>query len=178
MDAERDALVAGLFESQQQADVAVASLHRIGVSDAEVEIGAPEPGRYRIEYHESSRVWKGVRNGMLMGAVVGSLISMAIMAFAVPWLKLAGWIELSVPMGAFWGVFFGGLTGMAMRAATSVQGEPRYTVTNDSDDVLVIVHAGTRFGAVHDVMEHQHPRYLLADVPAVHHASRRLAATG
>src|SRR6266511_2064590 len=109
MDAECDSLVAGLFKSQQQADAALERLHRIGVADADVEIGAPEPGWYRIEYHESAEFWTAVRNGMAAGTVIGSAIAMGIMSFAVPGLTLAGLIELGVPMGAFWGIFFGGL---------------------------------------------------------------------
>ena len=60
MDAESDGLVAGLFESQQQAEAALEGLHRIGVEDAAVEIGAAEPGRYRIEYHESGEIGRAI----------------------------------------------------------------------------------------------------------------------
>jgi hypothetical protein len=177
MDAERDNLVAGLFGSQQQADAAVERLHRIGVADADVEIGAPEPGRYRIERHESAEFWTAVRKGMMIGAVIGSAISTGIMSFAVPGLTLAGLIELGVPMGAFWGIFVGGLSGVAAKAVSLAEGEPRYAVTDECSDVLVIVHAGDRFGAAHEAMERQHPRHLLVDVPAVHHTQPQLTAT-
>jgi hypothetical protein len=169
MDAERESLVAGLFESQQQADAALGRLHRIGVADADVEIGAPEPGRYRIEYHESADFWTAVRNGMVVGAVIGSVIAMGIMSVAVPGLTPAGLIELGVPMGAFWGIFVGGLSGVAVKAVAHAEGEPRYAITADSSDVLVIVHAGDRVGTAHQAMERQHPRYFLIDVPAVRH---------
>ena len=122
MDAERESLVVGLFESQRQADAALERLHRIGVADADVEIGAPEPGRYRIEYHESAEFWTAVRNGMVAGAVIGSVISTGIMSFAVPGLTLAGLLALGVPMGAFWGIFLGGLSGVAVKAVTQRRG--------------------------------------------------------
>jgi len=177
MDAQSEMLVAGLFDSQKQVDATLESLHKIGVSDAEVEVGEPEPGRYRIERHESSEVWKAVRKGMIVGAAIGALIAIGAMSFVVRGLSLPGLIELGVPMGAFWGLFFGGLTGMAVKSVTLVPGEPRYAVTEDSHDLLMVVHAGDRFGAAHEVMEHQHPRYLLTDVPAVHHAERHLVAS-
>jgi hypothetical protein len=177
MDTERESLVAGLFESQQQADAALARLHRIGVPDADVEVGAPEPGQYRIERHESAEFWTAVRKGMMVGAVVGIAISMGIMWFAVPGLTLAGLIELSVPMGAFWGLFVGGLSGVAVKTVSLADGEPRYAVTDESSDVLVVVHAGDRFGTAHEAMERQHPHHLLIDVPAVHHAQPHLTAT-
>jgi hypothetical protein len=82
MIAEHDNLVVGLFRSQRQADAALDRLHRLGVQDKDVEVGAPEPGRYRIEYHESSTVWTAVRNGIASGAVVGVAISMGSMHFA------------------------------------------------------------------------------------------------
>jgi len=175
MDAERESLVVGLFGSQQQADAALEGMHRIGVADADVEIGVPEPGRYRIEYHESAEFWTAVRNGMVVGAVIGSAIAMGIMSFAVPGLTLAGLIELGVPMGAFWGIFLGGLSGVAVKAGTHAEGEPRYAITAENSDVLVIVHAGDRFGTVHEAVESQHPLYFLTDVPAVHHAQPHLA---
>ena len=169
MDAERESLVAGLFGSQQQADTALEGMHRIGVADADLKIGAPEPGRYRFEYHEAAEFWTAVRNGMVVGAVIGSAIAMGIMSFAVPGLTLAGLIELGVPIGAFWGIFFGGLGGVAVKAVPLAEGEPRYAITAETSDVLVIVRAGDRFGTVHEAMESQHPRYFLTDVPAVHH---------
>jgi len=177
MDAEREYLVAGLFESQQEADAALVGLHRIGVLDADVEVGRPEPGRYRIERHESAEFWKAVRKGMVVGAVVGIAISMGIMWFAVPGLSLAGLIELSAPMGAAWGLFVGGLSGVAAKAVSFAEGEPRYAITSDSSDVLVVVHADDRFGTAHEAMERRHPRYLLIDVPAVHHAQPHPTAT-
>lgn len=175
--AERENLVAGLFESQQQADAALARLHRVGVEDADVEVGAPEPGRYRIERHESAEFWTAVRKGMIVGAVVGIAVSMAIWWFAVPGLTLAELIELSVPMGAFWGLFVGGLSGVAAKSVSLTEGEPRYAVTDDSSDVLVVVHAGDHFGTAHEAMERQHPRHLLVDVPAVHQTQPHLTAT-
>ena len=176
MDAERERLVAGLFESQQQADEALEGLHRVGVTDADVEVGAPEPGRYRIEHHESAEFWTAVRNGMVIGAVIGSAISMGIMWFAVPGLSFVELIELSVPMGAFWGVFVGGLSGVAAKAVSLAEGEPRHTITPESSDVLVVVHAGDRFGTAHEAMERRHPLYFLIDVPAVHQIQPRPGA--
>lgn len=170
MNTERGALVAGLFESQQQADAALERLHRVGVADADVEIGAPEPGRYRIEHHESAEFWSAVRNGMVIGAVIGIAVAMGIMWFAVPGLTSAGLIELSVPMGVFWGIFVGGLSGVAAKAVGLADGEARCAITPDSSDVLMVVHAGDRYGPAHEAMERQHPRHLLIDIPAVHHA--------
>jgi len=169
MDAERENLVVGLFESHQRADVALETLHRIGVPDADIEIGTPEPGRYRIERHESAQLWTGVRNGIVGGAVVGSVISLGIMSWVVPGLSIVNLLELSVPMGAAWGMFFGGLTGMALRSMILADGEPRYAVTDDSHDVLMIVHAGDHPVTVHAALERQHPHHFLTDVPAVHH---------
>lgn len=177
MHAEQEGLVVGLFGSQQQAAAALERLHRVGVTDADIEVGVPEPGRYRIEYHEAADFWTRVRKGMLTGAVVGSLIAMSIMWFAIPGLSLVSLILLGVPMGAFWGVFFGGLSGVAVKALAHAEGEPCYAVPDKTSDVLVIVHAGDRFGTAHEALERQHPRYFLTDVPTVHHTQRSLAAT-
>ena len=140
------------------------------MTTARPELPASLAGRYRIERHESAEFWSAVRNGMVVGALVGIVVAMGIMWLAVPGLTLAGLIELSVPMGAFWGLFVGGLSGVAANAVSLAEGERRYAVTDESSDVLMVVHAGDRFGTAHEVMERQHPRHLLVDVPAVHHA--------
>jgi hypothetical protein len=177
MIAQQDMLVAGLFDSQEEVDATLDKLHQIGVSDADVEVGTPEPGRYRIERHETSELGRAIRKGMYFGAVIGALVSTGFMSFVVHGLSLPGLIELGLPMGVAWGIFFGGLTGLALKAMTLVPGEPRYAITEDSHDVLMVVHAGNRLGAAHEVMEHQHPRYLLTDVPAIHHGERELVAS-
>lgn len=178
MEAQHENLVVGLFESQRQADAALEGLHRLGIADADVEIGEPEPGRYRIEYHESAEFWTAVRRGMIVGAAVGIVVSVGIIWLAVPGLTLLRLLELGVPMGAAWGLFVGGLSGAAAKSAMLFEvGEPRYAVTPESHDVLMIVHAGGRFGMVHEALQRRHPRYFLADVPAVHHAGPHLAAT-
>jgi hypothetical protein len=174
MYAEDDAVVAGLFESRTQADTAVEHLHQIGVTDADVEVGTPQPGRYRFERHEAAVVWTAVRKGIVVGAVVGAVISMGVMSLVVPGQSWAGLIELGVPMGAAWGMFFGGLTGMALKSMTMVPGEPRYAVPEDSSEVLVVVHAHDRYSLAHEVLEHEHPHHLLTDVPDVRHEEREL----
>jgi len=176
MDDERDDLVAGLFRSQQQADTALQRMHRIGVADADIEVGAPEPGRYRIEYHQASDFWTAVRKGMLVGAVIGAIIAIGIMSFAMRGLSLPNLIELGLPAGAFWGVFVGGLSAVAARGGARASGEPLYVVTPDDPEVLVVVQAHDRFGLVHEALQREHPRYFLTDVPALHHATPHLAA--
>ena len=64
--------VMGLFRSQRQADAAVQGLYRIGLTDADVEVGVPEPGRYRVEYYESQDVGRGILRGMALGIPVAS----------------------------------------------------------------------------------------------------------
>jgi hypothetical protein len=103
---------------------------------------------------------------------------MGIMHFVVPGQSLAGLIELGAPMGAAWGMFFGGLMGMSLNAASSGSGVRRYAITPESHDVLMVVHAGDHVGEAHEALARQHPRYFLTDVPAVHHDGHpHLAAT-
>ena len=80
-------------------------------------------------------------------------------------------------MGAFWGIFVGGLSGVAAKAVSLTEGEPRHTITTESSDVLVIVRAGDRIGTAHEAMERRHPRDFLIDVPAVRHIQPHPGAT-
>jgi hypothetical protein len=177
MHATETDVVAGLFRSQKQADAALEGLHRVGLADTDVAIGPPEPGRYRVEYHESEELGRGVVVGSIAGIVLGSVIATVVLMLAVPRLALLTTIGLGILIGAFWGVFFGGLGGMAVKAVGHDGGEPRYTVTADCSDIVLIVHAGDRIGEAHEAMQRQRPRYFLTEIPAVRPSQPPLAAT-
>jgi hypothetical protein len=170
-------LVAGLFSSKARADEALRDLHRIGLSDADVEIGAPEPGQYRIEYHEFQELGRGACVGMLIGIPVGGVIATALLMMTVP-MSVAAAIGLGGLIGGFWGLFFGGLGGTVVKVLAQEHGAPRCAIVPGSADVLVVAHAGPQIGVVHEVIGSHRPRYFLTDVPAVQHRRAPLAVTG
>jgi hypothetical protein len=169
-------VVAGLFRSQRQADAALQALHRIGLTDADVEVGAPEPGRYRVEYYESQEVGSGILRGIALGIPVGGIIGSGFVVLSVPEMALAGSIALGFVIGAFWGIFFGGLTGMLMRSLEPTQAL-HYTAAPGTSEVVVIAHAGDQSGLAQAVMKHGKARYFFRDVPELRSSQRRLVAS-
>lgn len=177
MVADGGNVVAGLFKSQRQADIAVQALHRIGLTDADVEVGTPEPGRYRVEYYESQEVGRGILRGMAVGIPVGGIIGSGFLVLSLPEMALAGSISLGFIIGAFWGIFFGGLGGMLLRSLEPSQAL-HHTVTGRSSEVVVIAHDGDQSGMPLALMKHHGARYFFRDVPELQGAQRRLAAAG
>jgi hypothetical protein len=175
MVADGGNVVAGLFRSQRQADAALQAFYRIGLTDADVEIGAPEPGRYRVEYYESQEVGQGILRGMALGIPVGGVLGSGFLVLSVPGMALAGSIGLGFLIGAFWGIFFGGLGGMMMRSLAPSEAL-HFTIAVGSSQVVVIAHAGDQSGMVQALMKHGGARYFFRDVPAIRSSERSLVA--
>jgi hypothetical protein len=177
MVADGGNVVAGLFRSQHQADAALQALHRIGLTDADVEVGAPEPGRYRVEYYESQEVGQGILRGIALGIPVGGVLGSGFLVLSVPGMALAGSIGLGFLIGAFWGIFFGGLCGMMMRSLAPTEAL-HCTIAVGSSQVVVIAHAGDQSGLVQALMKSDGARYFFRDVPEVRPLGRTLAPAG
>jgi hypothetical protein len=169
-------LVAGVFKSQRQADVALRDLHGIGLSDADLEVGAPAPGSYRIEYHESNIIGRGIKRGVIFGVPVGGLIAAGFFTAILPAETLLTTIGMGLVIGGYWGIFFGGLSGLALSMLKHREAAPRFAVENGSPEILIVAHAGDHFYDARDVMEHDGARYFLEDVPAVRSLQGSLAA--
>jgi hypothetical protein len=176
MVADGGNVVAGLYRSQRQAEAALQALYRIGLTDADVEVGAPEPGRYRVEYYESQEVGHGIVRGIALGIPVGGIIGAGFLVLTVPGMALAGSIGLGFLIGAFWGIFFGGLCGMMMRSLAPSEAL-YHTVAAGRSEVAVIAHAGDQSGLVLALMKHAGARYFFRDVPELRSSQRPLVAT-
>jgi hypothetical protein len=174
MTSEGTQLVAGLFTSRSRADAAVQKLHRIGLTDADIEIGAPEPGRYGIEYDESLELGRGVVMGIAIGVPVGSIVAIAALMLVAPSLSIGASIGLGILIGGFWGIFFGGLGGMVPKVLG--QPESTYPINETSSEVVVVAHVGTQVNAARKAIQGAGVRYLLTDVPVVRSTDLVLAA--
>ena len=175
MIAESAHLVAGVFKSQAEAEETLEDLHRIGLTDADLEVGAPVPGRYRVEIHESQEIGRAVVRGIAVGVPLGGIIATGFLLLVVPGIALTSAIGLGLAMGGYWGIFFGGLGGMALKVIAHDR-ERQYAIAPDSAEVLVIAHADDQYGAVHHTMANHGSRAFLMDVPHVRPA--QLAAAG
>ena len=175
MIAESAHLVAGVFRSQSEAEETLEDLHQLGLRDADLEVGAPEPGRYRVEVRESQELGRAVLLGIAVGVPLGGVIATGGLLLIVPGIAPMAAVGLGLVMGGFWGIFFGGLGGMAVQVIAHER-ERQYAIRPDSAEVLLIAHADDQYGAVHSTMANHGSRAFLKDVPAIRPA--RLAAAG
>jgi hypothetical protein len=168
--------VVGVFRSQRQANAAAGALLDLGFTEADVETGAPEPGRYGMEYDEGMELGRGVTFGIAVGVPVGAIATTGLLLILVPSLSVMSSIGLGVLIGGFWGIFFGGLGGMVPKVLAQSAGRPTYTATTHGADVVVIVHTAERHAAAHRVLARCGARYFLTDVPAIRQSDLVLSA--
>lgn len=157
--------VAGLFTSHEQAEAARQDLRRIGLADDGVEVGIPEPGRYRVEFHESSELGRGVAIGVAFGIPVGSGIAISVLLAAVPGMDRMVTIGLGILVGSFWGLFYGGLGGMVLKVLAHTDDKLRRTIAADSQEVLLIAEAGSQTSVARKVMRRHGANCFLEGVP-------------
>jgi hypothetical protein len=138
-------LLPGVFPDRQAAEEAAAALKQdLGLSDREVAVVVPAPGKYYVENREEPAMFRGLVTGLLIGILIGSMAGMIVAVFAVPGtnrVSLAGALVLGGLGGAVWGAFFGGVIGLMARDHGSEDKDERYEIPAGSDQVLVIVTA-------------------------------------
>ncbi len=157
--------VAGLFTSHEKAEAARQDLHRIGLADDLVEVSIPEPGRYKVEYHESSELGRGAAIGGAIGVPVGSGVAISVLLAAVPEMGRMAAIGLGILVGSFWGLFYGGLGGMVLKVLAHTDDKLRHTIAADSPEILLIAEAGSQTSIAKKVMRRHGANRFLEGVP-------------
>ena len=157
--------VTGLFTSHEQAEAARQDLRRIGLADDVVEVSVPEPGRYRVEYHESSELGRGAAIGGAIGVPVGSVVAISVLLAAVPEMGRMAAIGLGIVVGSFWGLFYGGLGGMVLKVLAQSDKKLRRTIAADSQEVLLIAEPGSQTGIARKIMRKHGASCFLEGIP-------------
>jgi hypothetical protein len=138
-------VVVGIFPTRRQAVAAEHDLRRIGLADQDIDAGAPACGRYRLDVREGASLGSAALDGIIVGTILGAVLGVALLFLAVPGALEHGAsaVMLGILMGGFWGSFFGGLGGMAIRAASSDEGG-WCEIPAGTDAVLVVARAGAQ----------------------------------
>ena len=157
--------IAGLFTSHEQAEAARQDLRRIGLADDVVEVSIPEPGRYKVEYHESSELGRGAAIGGAIGVPVGSGVAISVLLAAVPEMGKMAAIGLGILTGSFWGIFYGGLGGTVLKVLAHTDDKLRRTIAADSQEVLLIAEAGSQTGIARKIMRKHGASCFLESIP-------------
>lgn len=159
--------VAGLFATHGQAVAVLQDLHRIGLADREIVVGTPASGRYRLDVQEDEGLGSGVIDGIVTGTLLGAVIGALLIALLVPQAMEngSGAILLGILVGGFWGSFFGGLGGMAIKASTHSSAAQWCDIPERCTALLVIAQAGPDADAARKIMRRDGARTLLKQMP-------------
>jgi hypothetical protein len=160
-----------VFSNDTQAAAANQSLLRLGLTEDEIEVGEPRPGRYRIDTDEAAELGRGAAIGIAVGVVVGGIIGVAAMNVIMPGILYTGGmtaISLGFLIGAFWGIFFGGLGGVVPKVLAYEHGPAIYEIPSGGAHTVVVAHANGLAGDARKVMMQGGVRAILADAPVLH----------
>jgi hypothetical protein len=142
--------VAGVFASPQQAETVMMDLRQLGLTDAEFNVAAPTPGRYRIIEGEVSP--ENLRRTLIIGALIGTLLGglagLALIGLFVPDADLV----VGLVAGSLWGTFLGAAGGLLVRMWKQETHERIRDIPPGSSDVVVVARAGERAEQVRGIM--------------------------
>ena len=117
MTADRDLKhIGAIFSNRLDAEAAVNELHMLGIADKHLGIAIHEPGQLvyeeDVEHHEAV----SAEEGALVGAPVGVIAGMALVALVLPGvgtISAGGLLAAGGAAGALIGGFVGGVAGLA-----------------------------------------------------------------
>lgn len=143
-------------------NVTAALRHRLGPDD--IEVRAPQPGRYPVRDERLHDDAKGARRGAAAGVAGGAVVGVGVAAVVGP-VAPEVWVLL-----AFGGAAFGALTGgvIGLQLHDPPDDDPAIAApVDDTHDVrLVAVHSERHLTWAHRVLEHTPGvRFLQRDVP-------------
>lgn len=164
----RENLVAGIFTTRARAEAAYRDLLRIGLTEHDIELGVPEPGRYRIEDHEAEEIGQGAAIGVAIGVPVGSLVGIGVLLATVPGILDAGFsgIGVSALVGGFWGIFFGGLGGVVPKVLAQSHCGERCEIQENGPELMIVARTSEKLDDARKVMRRRGAHFFLTPIPA------------
>jgi hypothetical protein len=159
-----DPQLGGVFTDRASAEAAVADLQSLGLADEHLGVAVHEGDRYAFDREAESEVARGLEHGIAIGAPLGAVAGMTVLALVVPGvgtLGLGGILAAGAATGALAGGFWGAYLGLT--AAEQVVDNERdwERVPLEPGQVLVVV---DQHGHPDDVREvlHRHGGRLVA----------------
>lgn len=175
-----EGLVAAVFASGEQAEAAIHDLRTLGLTDEDIGVVVPQPGRYALEDHESEEIGSGIVRGAMIGVPVGSLAGLALATVGVPGVGVLGLSGLAISLleGGLWGAFVGTFGGLVARVLAGADEEHWCEIAVDSTDILLLAQAGEKTFEAHELLQRRGARCFLTGVHVVHDTSEAAPATG
>jgi hypothetical protein len=138
-------VVPAVFSSEKEASAAIDELRELGYTDNDFGIMVPDPTHYHLLDKSMADTLKGLGTGGIIGAPIGVLAGMSVMAFLVPplgFIGVGGALIYGGLQGALWGAYVGAQVGMAARIQHLQDAEERFEVPLKPHEIMLIVVAG------------------------------------
>ena len=144
-----------VFDDRATAEAAVVELRRHGWADDHLGVAIRQADPHVFEEDVGADISHGVEKGVAVGAPIGAIAGMAIMAFAIPGAGLVGVGGIlaagGIP-GALAGTYFGALLGLAAEEHELDEEGDWERVPLEAGQVLVVVAGHGHPGGVADVL--------------------------
>jgi hypothetical protein len=137
------------------AEAAVDELRRLGIADDHLGVAIHEPGTHIYEQDAEHETLEAVRRGMLVGAPIGALAGIGLIAIALPGVAIIGigGALAGVPSGTLAGGFLGGLAGLLAKVRLTDDEERWAEIPLAAGEVLVAVRTHDQEDQVTDILQ-------------------------
>jgi hypothetical protein len=115
-DAGHHPQIGGVFEDRERAEAAVEDLRRLDLADEHLGVAVHEGQTLAFEKDVETEVAHGMQRGITLGAPIGALAGMTVLAVVVPgvgMLGLGGILATGAATGALAGGFWGAYLGLS-----------------------------------------------------------------
>lgn len=147
--------VPGIFATREQAEAAIADLRGLGLTDENIGVAVPDPGRYELIDDSTREALKGLTSGIAIGAPAGALAGIALTSLVLPaaGVVAAGGLFLGVYGGTLWGAFVGAVGGLAAKVRWNDAEDRWCEIPLGGGDILVVARATGRADEARTIME-------------------------
>lgn len=153
--------VIGLVDADD-ADATVEALRAHGLTDDEIEVRAPTPGRYRLAdellHKEATSAARGAMVGLVLGALVG-------IGPALVFTDTTNVALLMAVLGGSLGVLIGGMAGLLSKEQLDDDPVEFREIGPDADERVIEVHSLHWRGRAHKVLERHGAEFLSSGKP-------------
>jgi hypothetical protein len=158
-----------VFGERAEAEAAVEDLRHLGLADEHLGVAVRQPDGYVFEEDAETDVAHGIEKGIAIGAPVGAVAGMTVLALILPGvgtLGVGGILAAGGLSGALAGTYLGAFLGLAAEEPVLEEEWDWERVPLQPGQVLIVVAGHGHPDQVADVLE-RHGGHLVAKPPHV-----------